>query len=118
MAHDVEKTYRLIQRIRDREFDPQGDMKDALKLQERLQQHRNAGAMPQPSATGSAINGPTYAKLEAALIAFPAKYGNMKPKLDADVRPWLKHQFECSAREAYVFGAILAEHFGIDRRSR
>ncbi|WP_418648656.1 hypothetical protein ACNQFN_09400 [Thauera butanivorans] len=118
MAHDIEKLFQSIQEERDGRLDPREIINDALKMRDLIQRERDARLVQAPMAQGRMFNGPTYAKLEAALIAFPGKYGNSKPKLDADVRPWLQQEFECSAREASVFGAILAEHFSLDRRSR
>ena len=63
--------------------------------------------------TAPAIVGPTFAKLVSALNAYPSQYQGKTPKLDDDVRPWLRNTHTCTVREAEVFGAIIAEHFGL-----
>lgn len=61
-----------------------------------------------------AIHGKTFTKLAALIEAFPAAYPDPKrTKLDNDIRPWIKRTAGASDREAHVFGAILAEHFGL-----
>lgn len=58
--------------------------------------------------------GKTAALLADALSKFPQQYPDFlskSPKLDDDVRPWLKENLGASDREAHVFGAILSEHF-------
>ena len=65
------------------------------------------------SGISSKISGPTFAKLQSAIDAYPKKYAGGTPKLDDDVRPWLKTAHGCTVREAEVFGAIIAEHFGL-----
>lgn len=61
------------------------------------------------------ITGPTFERLQRAIAAFPGRYVDYQtrpPKLDSDVRPWLKEvKLANSDREAHVFGAIVAEHF-------
>ena len=60
------------------------------------------------------IHGPTFSKLQRAVIAFPERYPRYRthpPKLDEDVRPWLKEEFKASDAVQRVFGAILREHF-------
>jgi hypothetical protein len=65
--------------------------------------------------SSSTINGATFAKLQRAIAAFPSRYpdhATRLPKLDADLRPWLKEAgMATNDREAHVFGAILLEHF-------
>ncbi|MEY4592647.1 MAG: hypothetical protein RIR18_1542 [Pseudomonadota bacterium] len=68
-------------------------------------------------AESKTITGQTMDKLTLAVSLFPGKYPNYKtvsPKLDADVRPWLKEteNIKATDRESHVFGAILSEHFG------
>lgn len=58
-------------------------------------------------------DGPTFAKLRAAMEAYPIAYDGKTPKLDDDVRPWLKQKYKCTDREASVFGTIIAENFGL-----
>lgn len=79
----------------------------------------DASARPLPAAESAPplrIKGETFARLARAVQAFPARYPNYQgqaPKLDRDLRPWLKESKLASGdREAHVFGAILAEHFG------
>jgi len=67
--------------------------------------------MPTPCA----IRGKTFARLQKAINAFPArypKYATRPPKLDDDVRQWLKEAAltETDA-ERRVFGTIIREHF-------
>lgn len=62
------------------------------------------------------IGGETFAKLSAALSAFPSAYPDFQdklPKLDDDLRPWLQTAFACNAREAHVFSVIIQEHYGL-----
>lgn len=62
----------------------------------------------------NSLRSATFAKLQAALDAFPAKYPDReRVKLDDDLRDWMKREFDCTQREADVFGAILAEHFDL-----
>lgn len=61
------------------------------------------------------ITGQTFARLQRAVAAFPARYPDHQlqpPKLKDDVRVWLKDAALASSdREAFVFGTIIAEHF-------
>jgi hypothetical protein len=61
------------------------------------------------------ITGPTFDRLQRAIATFPNRYIEYQtrlPKLDSDVRPWLKEAgLANNDREAHVFGAIIAEHF-------
>lgn len=60
------------------------------------------------------IGGATFAKLSIALSAFPSAYPDYQskpPKLDDDLRPWLKSTFACSDREAHVFSIVIQEHY-------
>ena len=60
------------------------------------------------------INSAVFDKLCEAIACFSSRYPEYKtkpPKLDDDIRPWLKSDFGTSDREAHVFGAIIAEHF-------
>lgn len=59
------------------------------------------------------ISGKTFDKLHRAIEAYPVAYAGKKPKLDNDVRPWLISTFNCTEREAFVFGAIIAENYGL-----
>jgi hypothetical protein len=53
----------------------------------------------------------TLNKLKTIINEYPKKYGTNKPKLDVDVRPWMKDEFSCNEREQKVFGAIISELF-------
>lgn len=64
------------------------------------------------------IRSSSFEKLKRAIQEYPARYNGRCPKLDDDVRPWLKKEFNCSERESAVFGAILAEHFNLGSTSR
>ena len=61
------------------------------------------------------INSKTHESLLRAIADFPSRYPesrNKPPKLDADVRPWLKSGgYASSDREAHVFGSIISEQF-------
>lgn len=61
------------------------------------------------------IAGKTHERLERAICDFPSRYPEYKtrtPKLDDDVRPWVKNGgYARNDREAHVFGVILLEHF-------
>jgi hypothetical protein len=59
---------------------------------------------------------PTYQKLQNLIKDFPAQYPDHEahpPKIDADVRVWMKNERACSDREASVFGSIIAELFSL-----
>ncbi|NTV69875.1 MAG: hypothetical protein HGA71_06990 [Azonexaceae bacterium] len=77
---------------------------------------RQAGVAPPVLAQGAGafIQSETYDKLQSALGGFPIRfpmYQAKKPKLDVEVRPWLKSAYGLSDREAHVFGTIIAESF-------
>lgn len=60
-----------------------------------------------------AISGQIFGKLQCAIAAFPSKYPDYqtkRPKLNNDIRPWLR-TLGTNDREAHVFGAIIVEHF-------
>ena len=62
------------------------------------------------------LRGKTAMRLIQAIANFPSRYPEYQlkpPKLDDDVRPWLKSSYGASEREAHVFGAIIAEHFNL-----
>lgn len=63
----------------------------------------------------TAISGRVFANLLRAIAAFPTRYPQYSerfPKLDSDVRPWLKESgIATNDREAHVFSSILSEHF-------
>lgn len=62
-----------------------------------------------------AIQGQTFDRLQRVIAAFPTRYPEYKskpPKLDDDVRPWLKESgLGENDAERRVFGAIIREHF-------
>jgi len=72
-------------------------------------------AAPQGNSGVVEIHGQTFARLQRTIAAFPVRYPDYKakpPKMDIDVRPWLKETgLANSDREAHVFGVIVAEHF-------
>ena len=75
---------------------------------------RPAFFFPSEMKNSPAIKGATFAKLQAALDAYPAKYGDReRVKLNEDLREWLKREHACNQREADVFSAIIAEHFAL-----
>lgn len=61
------------------------------------------------------ITGNTYNGICKAIAEFPTQYPDYKnrsPKLDADIRPWLKEVgIAKNDRESHVFGSIISEHF-------
>lgn len=61
------------------------------------------------------ISGQTLTRLQRAIAAFPARYPSYKeraPKLDDDIRPWLKEAgLAENEAERRVFGTIIREHF-------
>lgn len=61
------------------------------------------------------MSGKTFERIQRAIAAFPERYPDYKvraPKLDDDVRPWLKETgLAESESERRVFGAIIREHF-------
>ena len=73
-----------------------------------------SGSVPSTSRSVGTIS-PTLVRLNQAIAAFPETYPEFRsrpPKLEEDVRAWLKDsQIASSAREAHVFGTVLAEMF-------
>lgn len=61
------------------------------------------------------IQGETIARLQRAIAAFPSRYPDHRtrpPKLDSDVRPWMKEVgLTINDAEMRVFGKIIYEHF-------
>lgn len=74
-----------------------------------------SGSMPPTDDGGIGIpRGKTAERLTQAIANFPSRYPDYKsksPKLDDDIRPWLKSAYGISDREAHVFGTIISEHF-------
>ena len=70
-----------------------------------------------PVDGGAHIEGETYSRLVRAIASFPQRYPDYRdrpPKLDDDVRQWMKDALLArSDAECRVFGAILREHFKI-----
>lgn len=74
----------------------------------------NQSAIQNSDAVTVRIRGAAFVRLQRAIKAFPEKYPEYQtkpPKLDADVRAWLKGSCCTNDREAFVFGTIIAEHF-------
>lgn len=74
----------------------------------------NQSAIQNSDAVMVRIRGAAFVRLQRAIKAFPGKYPEYQtkpPKLDADVRAWLKCSCCTNDREAFVFGTIIAEHF-------
>lgn len=68
---------------------------------------------PVPEIGQVVISGQTFRKLQKAITAFPSRYPDYqtkRPKLDNDIRPWLR-TLGANDREAHVFGVIIVEHF-------
>lgn len=67
------------------------------------------------SAITTAITGAIFDRLQRAILIFPTRYPDYQtrpPKLDVDVRPWLKESgLGENDAERRVFGAIIREHF-------
>ena len=61
------------------------------------------------------VSGDTIDRIRRAIASFPGRYPEYKtkpPKLDDDVRPWLKEVgLAANDAERRVFGAIIREHF-------
>jgi len=97
--------------------------KEALALDELLNTNPPTVAHFRDAKIGPPlIIGDTFARLKRAIEAFPARYpdhGTKPPKLNDDVRQWLRDsKIAENEREAHVFGAIIAEHFGISSDTR
>lgn len=76
--------------------------------------HQQMSDLYPEAESNQKIAGKTFELLQRGVAAFPARYpeySSKPPKLDVDIRPWLKEAFNASDREAHVFGAIIAEHF-------
>lgn len=74
----------------------------------------NQSAIQNSDAVMVRIRGAAFVRLQRAIKAFPGKYPEYQtkpPKLDDDIRQWLKATYDASDREAHVFGAIISEHF-------
>lgn len=73
--------------------------------------------LPDTETVQLALRGDTARRLHRAIKAFEDRYPDYKdrtPKLDADVRPWLREAgLIVSPQEAVVFGQILRQHFDI-----
>jgi len=62
------------------------------------------------------IKGEMAIRLKRCIATFPIKYPDYRtrrPKLDSDIRPWIKEEVGASEREAHVFGTMIAEHFDL-----
>ena len=89
---------------------------DAVRLFELVRDSSEGKTVTSPGNSGVAeITGPTFSRLQRAIAAFPDKYPGYQertPKLDDDIRPWLKEVgLAESDAERRVFGAIIREHF-------
>lgn len=89
-----------------------------MEIQENLSQRSDSGEFSTTTLVQEKavhIAGKTHECLERAIQDFPSRYPEYKtrtPKLDDDVRPWLKScGYARNDREAHVFGVILLEHF-------
>jgi hypothetical protein len=73
--------------------------------------------VPEQNAASFDVSGDTFARIGLAIAEFPVKYPDYKtisPKLDADIRPWLKESgITKNDRESHVFSAIISEHYEI-----
>lgn len=69
-----------------------------------------------------AISGDTFSRIQKAVEMFPNRYPNyttLSPKLDGDVRNWLKVSgLAKNDTEKRVFGTILFEHFKLSPNTR
>jgi hypothetical protein len=88
---------------------------DALRLLDSARSGSQGGPASHENSGAVEITGQTFARLQRAVAAFPARYPDHQlqpPKLKDDVRVWLKDAALASNdREAFVFGTIIAEHF-------
>lgn len=91
------------------------------------EQDEEASVLTPPPAVTTAnvpirIRGDMADRLYRAIDAFPKEYPNFSSehlKLNEDIRKWLRKEdkFAKNEREAFIFGAILAEHFNLPRRN-
>lgn len=88
--------------------------------------HSTLGSIEQEDGLGQgnnpiAIESDTFSRICRAISAFPTRYPEYAikpPKLDGDVRPWLKEvDVATNDREAVVFSTIIAEHFKLSSGS-
>lgn len=114
---DPKKTIEFIERVRRGDFHPEKLLQDQAQLRRMIEARQAQKQVEPPSdqKTMPVLHGKTFEKLLKALEAYPNRYGmDAKPKLDDDLRPWLKKAIGCSSREADVFGVMLLEHFHPD----
>ena len=82
---------------------------------EEKQKTTDSAAGPATKDMLSDANSDTLNRIAEARSRFPLQYPNYQttaPKLDADVRPWLKESgFAKNDRESHVIGTILSEEY-------
>ena len=95
------------------------------------EQQEEASVPTQPSDISTdnvpvIIRGDTMERIHRLVNAFPTRYPDYKtkpPKLDEDMRDWLREsglgseESELGSRENVVISRIIDEHFGIPRRN-
>jgi len=111
---DPKKTIELIERFRRGDLRPEKLLQDQAQIRRMIEarQEPKQATPPSDQKTMPVLHGKTFEKLLKALEAYPNRYGTeAKPKLDDDLRPWLKNEVGCSSREADVFGVMLLEHY-------
>ena len=124
VARDKEGLKYHVWRMNDELVMVRGERNELLIEKEALLADLNTAytlCRPDRESAAPAINSQVFARLKSAIDVFPAKYPDYQsrpPKLDDDVRAWLKDErFAQNDTEKRVFGAILAEHFEIGRHT-
>ena len=86
-----------------------------------VEQVEAAELVPNKKGTLS-LRGACFDRLQRAVTAFPTRYPDFsirQPKLDSDVRVWLKEAgLAANNTEQRVFGTIIAEHFKLSPDSQ
>lgn len=105
---DLEDTQRLALMMNDAE-----ELKRAIAGH--CAKHDSQFNSPSDVVASEVISGDTIGRIQRAIAAFPGRYPEYKtkpPKLDDDVRPWLKEVgLAANDAERRVFGTIIREHF-------
>jgi len=104
--------------LNDQMKEVEGQLKSITEENSRLQQTINSfdqDSKFRKNDPSLVIDSDTYNRIYRAIFAFPTRYpeyANKPPKLENDVRPWLKEvDIAMNDREAIVFSTIISEHF-------
>lgn len=95
---------------------PKDDFPPSVFLRGLFSEGGDQGRENSSTNGGEGVKGEMAIRLRRCIEAFPHKYPEYRtrrPKLDTDIRPWIKDEFGASDREAHVFGAMVAEHFDL-----